>query len=124
MTRNPTRNGEEDEAPQGDTPVVIGRRGGLAALRVLQNREFAMFWTGQTISLIGMWMQAFAQGWVVTTLTSSARALGMVNFASSIPTLVLMPFGGVTADRVDRRRILMVTQWMMLFLALAMGYLV
>src|SRR3954453_17405903 len=104
MTVEPMTNGEQGGVSHTDTPPVIGRRGGLAALRVLRNREFAMFWTGQTISLIGMWMQAFAQGWGVATLTSSARALGMVNFASSIPTLVFMPFGGVTADRVDRRR--------------------
>jgi MFS family permease len=93
-------------------------------LQVLRRREFAIFFAGQSISLIGTWMQAFAQGWVVTTLTTSAFALGLVNFASSIPTLVLMPFGGVAADRQDRRKILIWTQWVMLFLAVAMGALI
>src|SRR6266700_7263775 len=93
------------------------RRGGLAVLRVLRHREFAIFWGGQSISLVGTWMQQFAQGWVVTGLTTSAFALGLVNFAGSIPTLVLMPFGGVAADRLERRRILVWTQWTMPILA-------
>src|SRR5438034_867022 len=113
---------EEEEG--GATRAATERRGGLAVLRVLRHREFAIFWGGQSISLIGTWMQAFAQGWVVTSLTTSAFALGLVNFASSIPTLVLMPFGGVAADRMDRRRILVWTQWAMLLLALAMAVLV
>lgn len=110
---------EQDAAPAGSE-----KRGGLAVLRVLRHREFAVFWAGQAISLVGTWMQAFAQGFLVTGLTTSALALGLVNFASSIPTLVLMPFGGVAADRMDRRRILVWTQWSMLILALAMGALV
>jgi MFS family permease len=109
---------EEAAAPAAE------KRGGLAVLRVLRHREFAIFWGGQSVSLIGTWMQAFAQGWVVTSLTTSAFALGLVNFASSIPTLVLMPFGGVAADRMDRRRILVWTQWAMLLLAVAMAVLV
>jgi len=115
---------EQQEKKEAAAPAATEKRGGLAALRVLRHREFAVFWVGQTISLIGTWMQAFAQGFLVTGLTSSAFALGLVNFASSIPTLVLMPFGGVAADRMDRRRILMWTQWAMLLLALAMGGLV
>src|SRR5207248_2559655 len=100
------------------------RRGGLAVLQVLRHREFAIFWAGQAVSLIGTWMQAFAQGWVVATLTTSARALGYVNFATSLPMLLLMPFGGVVADRRERRRILIATQWAMLILAAIMGALV
>src|SRR5437870_3782614 len=69
------------------------RQGGLAVLRVLRHREFALFWAGQAISMVGTWMQIFAQGWVVATLTKSAIALGTVNFAGSFPMLLLMPFG-------------------------------
>src|SRR5438132_10528344 len=115
---------EQQEKEQAGAPAVIEKRGGFAVLRVLRLREFAIFWVGQSISLVGTWMQAFAQGWVVTSLTTSAFALGLVNFASSIPTLVLMPFGGVTADRVERRRILVWTQLAMLILAAAMGVLI
>jgi MFS family permease len=110
----------EDSGPQRSGEG----RGGLAVLRVLRHREFAIFWAGQAISLIGTWMQAFAQGWVVTGLTTSAFALGLVNFCSSIPTLVLMPFGGVAADRLERRRILVWTQITMLILAAVMGVLI
>jgi MFS family permease len=98
--------------------------GGFAVLRVLRHREYALFWAGQAVSLVGTWMQSFAQGWVVANLTTSALALGLVNFAMSVPTLVLMPFGGVAADRLERRRILIYTQWVMLALAVAMGALV
>src|SRR5436309_4783093 len=119
MTTEQTENEEVSTARAG-----MERRGGLAVLRVLRHREFAIFWSGQLVSLIGSWMQAFAQGWVVTSLTTSALALGLVNFCSSAPTLLLMPFGGVVADRLERRRILIVTQWVMLFLALAMGWLI
>jgi MFS family permease len=110
--------GEEPaERLESKQPVLSQPQGGLAVLRVLRHREFAIFWAGQAISLVGTWMQGFAQGWVVATLTSSAFALGLINFAMSLPTLLLMPLGGVTADRVERRRILIVTQWMMLVLA-------
>ena len=93
-------------------------------LRVLRNREFALFWGGQAVSQTGTWMQQFAQGWVVTNLVPSALALASVNLAASIPTLILMPFGGVVADRMERRRILLVTQWLMAVLAVVMGALV
>jgi MFS family permease len=91
---------------------------------VLRNREFALFWSGQAISQTGTWMQQFAQGWVVTTLAGSALALAWINFAASIPMLLLMPFGGVMADRGERRRILLVTQWAMALLAVLMGVLI
>jgi MFS family permease len=93
-------------------------------IQVLRNREFALFWSGQTISQTGTWMQQFAQGWVVTTLASSAFALASVNFAASIPMLILMPFGGVIADRMERRRILLVTQSVMALLAVLLGVLI
>jgi MFS family permease len=93
-------------------------------LSVLGNREFALFWSGQAVSQTGTWMQQFAQGWIVTTLAGSAFALASVNFAASIPMLLLMPFGGVVADRMERRRILLVTQWVMALLAVVMGVLI
>jgi MFS family permease len=125
MTPEPTTEEKEMPAPAGGShQTAAARQGWLAVLRVLRRREFAIFFAGQSISQIGTWMQVFAQGWVVTGLTTSAFALGLVNFASSIPTLLLMPFGGVAADRQDRRKILIWTQWVMLFLAVAMGVLI
>ncbi|MGP0072069.1 MAG: MFS transporter [Bryobacteraceae bacterium] len=93
-------------------------------LGALRNREFTLFWSGQAISQTGTWMQQFAQGWVVTTLASSALALASVNLAASIPILILTPFGGVAADRVDRRRILLLTQTVLAVLAIALGVLI
>jgi MFS family permease len=95
-----------------------------SVLGALRNREFTLFWSGQAISQTGTWMQQFAQGWVVTTLASSALALASVNLAASIPILILTPFGGVAADRMDRRRILLVTQTVLALLAVAMGVLI
>jgi MFS family permease len=112
-----------DAAPAPET-AVEPRRGGAAVFRVLRHRDFALFWSGQAVSLIGTWMQGFAQGWVVTTLTADAFALGLLNFATALPALILMPFGGVVADRLERRRILMWTQWVFLALAAAAGGLV
>jgi MFS family permease len=112
-------NGAAAEAPSSE---ARGGRPGVPG--VLRNREFAFFWVGQTISLIGTWMQSFAQGWVVANLTTSAFALGLVMFVQSVPTLLLTPLGGVAADRMERRRILIVTQWAMLILAATMGVLI
>ncbi len=117
-----TRVGSERGPEQRTQSGRVDRRGALAAevpektsarclIRVLRNREFALFWSGQAISQTGTWMEQFAQGWVVTTLAGSAFALASVNFAAAIPMLLLMPFGGVVADRMERRRVLLVTQW-------------
>jgi len=121
MSSANTRVGSEQGPEQRTQSGRLDRREAVAAavpkktsvpglIRVLRNREFALFWSGQAISQTGTWMQHFAQGWVVTTLAGSAFALASVNFAASIAMLALMPFGGVIADRMERRRILLVTQ--------------
>jgi MFS family permease len=79
---------------------------------------------GETISMIGTWMQQMAQGWVVSGLTMSAFTLGLVTFASSLPMLALSMRGGVVADRFDKRVILIVTQIVQALLACAIGWLV
>jgi MFS family permease len=126
---------EKQPEPETREPRHFGPNGAVAGdgpggtearnvLYVLGNRDFTLFWSGQAISQIGTWMQQFAQGWVITTLAGSAFALASVNFAASIPMLILMPFGGVVADRMERRRILLVTQWVMALLAVLMGVLI
>jgi MFS family permease len=79
--------------------------------------------SGAEISLsnIGTWMQNVAQGWLVLTLTDSAFWLGVVGFAGAIPFLIFMLFGGVIADRVDKRRLLLVTQTVMMVLAFVLA---
>jgi len=87
-------------------------------VRALRNFDFRMFWSGNFLSNIGTWMQNVAQSWLVLTLTAnSAFWLGVVSFAGSIPFLLFTLFGGVIADRVDKRRLLLVTQSIMMILA-------
>ena len=87
------------------------------AFRALRNANFRLFWAGNFTSNIGTWMQNVAQGWLVLTLTNSAFWLGVVGFAGSIPFLFVTLFGGVIADRVNKRRLLLVTQTIMMLLA-------
>lgn len=92
-------------------------------IRALRNRNFRLFWTGNFLSNIGTWMQNVAQGWLVVTLTNSAFWLGVVSFAGSIPFLFFTLFGGVIADRVNKRRLLLVTQTAMMLLAFLLAIL-
>src|ERR1700721_4413606 len=85
--------------------------------RALRNPNFRLFWSGNFLSNIGTWMQNVAQGWLVLTLTNSAFWLGVVGFMGSIPFLFVTLFGGVVADRVNKRRLLLVTQSIMMLLA-------
>lgn len=80
------------------------------AWRALRHRNFRLFFTGQSISLIGTWMTRVATSWLVYRLTGSALLLGVVGFAGQIPTFLLAPFAGVWVDRLDRRNMLVWTQ--------------
>jgi len=79
---------------------------------------------GEAVSMTGTWMQVMAQAWVMTSLTTSAAMMGLVNFTSGIPMLALSLVGGVAADRFDRRHILLVTQVAQICLAITLGWLV
>ncbi len=94
------------------------------SLSALRERDFRVVWIGQAISMTGTWMQAIAQGLLVLKLWDSAFGLGLVNFANALPSLVVMLFGGVLADRADKRRILLVTQVIMMLLAAALAVLI
>jgi MFS family permease len=80
------------------------------AWRALRHRNFRLFFSGQSISLIGTWMTRIATSWLVYRLTGSALLLGLVGFMGQIPTFLLAPFAGVWVDRLDRRRVLLWTQ--------------
>ncbi|HEX9117501.1 MAG TPA: MFS transporter [Anaerolineae bacterium] len=90
------------------------RIGTFAALKFL---NFRLWFFGQTLSMMGTWMQSVAQGWLVYQLTGSEFALGAVSFAGALPTLFLMLPGGVLADRIEKRRLLLLTQGTMMILA-------
>ena len=116
-----------DESPFGEAPeetaaVIAALQQEKTAdfpraVRALRNPNFRLFWTGNFLSNIGTWMQNVAQGWLVLTLTNSSFWLGVVGFAGSIPFLIFTLFGGVVADRVNKRRLLIVTQTAMMLLA-------
>ena len=93
-------------------------------VRSLRHRNFRLFFSGQSISLIGTWMQRIALGWLVYRLTNSAFLLGLVGFAGQIPTFLLASFAGVLADRRNRHRILILTQTLAMLQSLVLSFLV
>lgn len=94
------------------------------AVRALKHRNFRLFTAGQTVSLIGSWMQQVAMGWLVFRLTNSAFLLGLVAFGAQGPSFILAPFAGVLADRSNRRRIVIIAQAVMMIQALLLAALV
>ena len=87
------------------------------AVRALKHRNFQLFFSGQLISLIGTWMQNVALAWLVYRLTGSSVLLGAMGFASQFPVFLAAPFGGITADRHNRHRIVIATQTVSMILA-------
>jgi MFS family permease len=84
---------------------------GLAFLvRALRHRNYRLFFSGQSVSLVGSWMTRIATSWLIYRLTGSALLLGLVGFAGQIPSFLLAPVAGVLVDRWDRHRLLVVTQ--------------
>jgi MFS family permease len=78
--------------------------------RALRHRNFRLFFGGQSISLVGTWITRVATSWLIYRLTGSELLLGIAGFCGQIPTLLITPFAGVLVDRMDRRRMLVVTQ--------------
>ena len=81
-----------------------------STFRALRFKNFRLFFAGQSVSLIGTWMQQVAMSWLVYRLTRSALILGLVGFLSQLPAFLLSPFAGILVDRRDRRRILIIAQ--------------
>ena len=78
--------------------------------RALAGRDFRVYFLGQVVSLVGTWVQQVAMAWITYRVTGSAFMLGVIAFSGQIPTLVLSPVGGMLADRMERRNILVITQ--------------
>jgi MFS family permease len=108
----------------GGTRSASGDRGfwrtTFSSLRV---PNYRLYFTGQSISLAGTWMQMTAQSWLVLVLTHSSTKLGLVVALQTLPVLLLGPYGGVVADRVDKRRLMIVLQIAMGCQALVLGLL-
>src|SRR6266516_3187990 len=94
------------------------------ALRVLRPGPFRRYIIGSAISDTGTWMQVMAQGYVMSTLTNKALLLGMANLAAGLPMLLLTMAGGSAADRFDKRKILLATQYLQIALAISIGFLI
>ena len=94
------------------------------ALRVLRRGPFRRYIIGSAISDTGTWMQVMAQGYVMSTLTNKAIMLGMANLAAGLPMLLLTMVGGSAADRFDKRKILLATQYVQIALAISIGLLI
>jgi MFS family permease len=92
------------------TPPRAPATGWRSIGRALRHRNYRLFFTGQSISLIGTWLTRVATSWLVYRLTGSAWLLGVLGFAGQIPTFLLAPLAGVLVDRWDRYRVLVVTQ--------------
>ena len=89
----------------------------------LRYRNYRLFFTGQTVSFIGTWMQVTAMGWLVYRLTHDPFQLGLVGFFNQIPVLLLGTWGGAAADRFDRRRLVLTTQSLAMVQAAVLAYL-
>jgi MFS family permease len=104
------------------TPARPQRRS-INPFRALQvHRNFRLFWTGQTVSLIGTWMQQVGQGWLALELTNSAFLVGVVAAAGTFPVLLLSLYGGVIADRQSKLRIVVICQSLLLVEAVALWW--
>ncbi len=101
----------------GDAPSA------LALLRVFRHRNYRLFFSGQLVSLMGTWITAVAQGWLVYSMTNSPFLLGVTSFAGQVPVFFFATFGGMISDRMDRRKMLMLTQGLAMCQAAALAIL-
>lgn len=109
----PAESGLVTNGAPKQTPDGVWQR----TFAALQSPNYRLWFTGQLVSVVGTWMQITAQGFLVFQLTHSTAYLGYVGFAGGIPPLLFMLFGGVIADRVARRNLLVITQSTMMVLA-------
>lgn len=110
--------GETGGSPDHALPASDGSR---QAFRSLQNYNYRLFFVGQLASGIGMWIQRAAELWLVLRLTNSPVAVGTISIFSFGPVLLLGPWGGLLADRHDKRRLLLITQSLRAVPALMLG---
>src|SRR2546421_12171738 len=93
---------------------AITPKGRQSAFASLRHRDFRLLWMGQIVSVIGSQMQLAAINWHIYIVTHSALALGLVGACRAVPIILCSLMGGVVADVVDRRRLMMITQSIML----------
>ncbi|HEY2093470.1 MAG TPA: MFS transporter, partial [Thermoanaerobaculia bacterium] len=90
----------------------------------LRYRDFRLLWLGAFTSTCGTFMQALAQGWLVYTISGSALLLGLDGFLATGPMLLFSLFGGVIADRIPRRKVMLISQWAQMIFAFVLAFLI
>src|SRR5437773_12577750 len=93
-------------------------------VRAFRHRNFRLYFGGQSVSLIGTWVQQIALGWTIYELTHSSFLLGLISFAGQLPLFLVTPFAGVLVDRFNRHRTLLLTQTLLMFQALPLALVV
>jgi len=118
-----TDNGDQTGTPH--TPPAassaMGDDGLRRIFRALRHRSYKLFFAGQLVSLIGTFLTMNATNWLVLRLTNSPAKLGLVGFAGQIPTFALAPFAGVWVDRLNRRRLIVITQTLAMIQSFALA---
>ncbi|MGA7615739.1 MAG: MFS transporter [Thermoanaerobaculia bacterium] len=119
---------DASRSPEGDRgadgPESVRAKLSLRAFQAFRSRDFRILWIGAFTSTTGTWMQTVAQSWVVLSMTKSAFLLGVDAFLATAPMILFSLFGGVVADRVERRRILLVSQVAQMTLAFILAALI
>jgi MFS family permease len=115
---------KNNSVTQSATPKPIQKTGIRGMFRSLESRNFRLFFMGQSVSLIGTWIQRIAMPWLVYDLTHSVFLLGLIGFTGQIPVFLLGPFAGVLTDRWNRQRLLLYTQALAMAQALAIAVLI
>src|SRR3982751_6557235 len=113
----------QEESLESTARVI--ERGKLSrTFSALHYRDFRLLWFGAFTSTVGTWMQTVAQGWVVLNMTNSAFLLGVDGFLATGPMLLFSLFGGVVADRVERRKIMLLSQYLQMSFAFILAALI
>jgi predicted MFS family arabinose efflux permease len=114
---------QEEPPAEAEVADLAAPASAFALLEIFRHRNYRLFFTGQLVSLMGTWMQSVAQGWLVYSLTHSPFLLGLTSFCAQVTVFFIAPFGGVIADRVDRRRMLIWTQSLSMLQAIVLAVL-
>src|SRR5258707_10412505 len=104
--------------------MILNKVREVRTFRAFKSRNYRLYFTGQSISLIGTWMQKTAVSWVIYTLTHSTFMLGLTLFASLFPSFLFSLIGGVVSDRYNKYRVLLTTQIASLIQALLLAVLI
>ncbi len=112
----------EEEALESESQIPQGRLS--RTFSALRYRDFRLLWFGAMLSTTGTWMQTIAQGWLVLEMTNSPFLLGVDGFLATGPMIIFSLFGGVIADRVERRKIMLYSQYLQMCFALILATLI